>query len=182
MPKTRSYVENLTRRDVGRRITDSSDETWIIQGVEKKTDRGRRRWMVGLKHAEERRRYQELERDTILNGVWTWADDGRPHSGRQREGSRSKEVPRDDEGRRLCKRCEEPIFFVRTASGKAMPVDHEPTAARRIVEDMTITMDKPTGWVTRQGKVLTTHELKKAAQADLTVYRSHFASCNQSDG
>lgn len=181
MPKTRSYIEKLTKRDEGRRVEDPEGEPWVIRGVAKRTEHGRRRWMVGLKHAEQSRRYREIERDTILNRSWTWADDGRGPSG---PSGTAKKVPRDDDGRRLCRRCREPIFFVEMPSGKAMPVDHDGgKAARHIVEEMdSVTMDRPTGWVMRSGKVLTTHELQQAAKADLTVYRSHFASCNQYDG
>jgi len=178
MPKTRSYVEKLTKHDEGRRVEDPSGEEWTIQGVAKRTERGRGAWYVGLKHTEERGRYREEKRDTILHNAWTWGDDGRAPDVLP-GGSSTKKAPRDDDGRRLCHRCGAPIFFIEMPTGKKMPVDNEPIAARDVLEEIgEVMMDRPTGWVTRNGKVLTTHELKQAAEANLTIYRSHFASCD----
>lgn len=172
----RDYVSRLTKAHVGRRVEAPTGDVWAIRGVVKKTAAGSRTWVAGLQHAAERRRYREEEVDTIVNGNWVWADEEEPSSNESLATATDTAAPRDDEGRRLCERCGEPIAFITMqGSGKAMPVDHGGLAAADALAEMED--EVPTGLVTRGGKTLTRSELERAAEADLTVYRSHFVTC-----
>lgn len=180
MPTTRNYIERMTRRDEGRRVEDPDGDVWIVRGLAQKTKVGRRKWYVGLQHAENSRQYVEHELDRITNRSWAWVDErvGNDRSSVGAQGRKSDETPeRDDQGRRLCRRCGAPIQFIRMqGSGKPMPVDHGGVSAREAYEERE-NDGSPTGLVTRAGELLSPHDLKRAADDDLTVYRSHFVTC-----
>lgn len=178
---TRRYITRLTKRDEGAHVVSPTDEEWRIRSVVKTTAGGRRRWEVYLQDPDHPGQYEKREASHLTNASWRWAEG---HAPKERapppslpSSNRAKtETKRDEDGRRLCDACGEPIFFIRLeGSGTAMPVDAGGIGARDVVEEAD-DLSKVT-MITRSGRMLRGQRLRRAAEQDLTVYRSHFASC-----
>lgn len=179
----RRYITRITKRDEGAHvISPSSEKEWRIRSVVKTSAGGRRRWEVYLQDPEARGQYRKLEASRLTNGSWRWAE-GHAPSERAPAGPLTSsnspkpgEVKTNEDGQRLCDACGAPIFFIRLeGSGTAMPVDAGGIGARDVVEEAD-DLSKVT-MITRSGRMLRGQRLRRAAEQDLTVYRSHFASC-----
>jgi hypothetical protein len=179
MPRRR-YVERLTSNHEGEHLVDPNGKEWIVKSVHKnraKMGVGRRTvWMAYLQDPDRRSHYEQMRVSRITGGAWTWGDGEPPASAPRSTATRT--APRDERGRRLCKACREPIQFIKAqGTGRAIPVDHGGIAARDVVERADDLSDVSV--VTRAGEVLRGEQVRWAAEDDLTVFRSHFASCTK---
>jgi len=166
------YVETISKDDEGRVLVDPAGSEWKILKVARLRTKTGRTWMIGLRRVGDGSpRYREEPVRRISKRAWTWQKE--PNR-RVLRPSSAAPAPTDDDGRRLCKYCDEPIFFVRTeGEGNAMPLDPEPVAAADLAQA------GATMALTRGGQVLGSAGIKQAARDDLSLYRSHFATCTR---